>query len=202
MSEENKSCKTVVSCMNAIVDHICSTSDHIDKTKIEDMISNILKAEKIFVMGAGRSGLVARAFAMRLMHLGFSVFVVGEPTTPAVEYGDLLIAISGSGETLSIAGSVKVAKDLGAELVAVTSNPNSTIGSLADIVVVVKGRTKNDIEEDYLERQMRGDYKSLAPLGTMFEITSLVVLDAIIAELMTLTGLSEADLKSRHASLE
>ena len=155
-----------------------------------------------YIDSAGRSGLVARAFAMRLMHLGFSVFVVGEPTTPAVEYGNLLIAISGSGETLSIAGSVKVAKDLGAELVAVTSNPNSTIGSLADIVVVVKGRTKNDIEEDYLERQMRGDYKSLAPLGTMFEITSLVVLDAIIAELMTLTGLSEADLKSRHASLE
>ncbi|MDY6966007.1 MAG: 6-phospho-3-hexuloisomerase [Halobacteriota archaeon] len=202
LPEENVSCNSLLSCINVIVDHISETADRLDKSKIEEMIGSILKANRIFVMGAGRSGLVARAFAMRLMHLGFTAFVVGEPTTPGVKDGDLIIAISGSGETLTISGSVKVAKDIGAELIAVTSNPNSTIGSLADIALVVEGRTKNDVDENYLERQMRGDYKSLTPLGTMFEITSLVVLDAIVAELMTLTGLSEADLKSRHASLE
>lgn len=206
MSEENATCSSVITCIRSIVNHIGRTADQLDQSSIEDIIKRLRETDKIFVMGAGRSGLVARAFAMRLMHLGFTVFVVGDSTTPAVGKGDMVMIISGSGETFSMCSLAKIAKDLGAVLVAVTSNPDSTLGELADVVVVVKGRTKSDSEqdEDYLERQIRGDYRSLAlaPLGTMFEITSLVVLDAIVAGLMTVMGKSEADLKSRHATLE
>ncbi|MDY6931573.1 MAG: 6-phospho-3-hexuloisomerase [Halobacteriota archaeon] len=206
MSEENPMCNSVISCIHTIVSHISRTADLLDQSSIEEIIGKLMQTDKVFVMGAGRSGLVARAFAMRLMHLGFNVFVVGDSTTPAVEKGDLVVIISGSGETFSMRSLANIAKDLGAVLVAVTSNPGSTLGKLSDVVVVVKGRTKSDFEqdEDYLERQIRGDYRSLAlaPLGTMFEITSLVVLDAIVAGLMTVMGQSEADLKSRHATLE
>ena len=59
----------------------------------------ILDAERIFVAGAGRSGLAAKAFAMRLMHLGLPVFVAGETTTPGIRAGDLLVIGSGSGAT-------------------------------------------------------------------------------------------------------
>ncbi|MDY6864500.1 MAG: 6-phospho-3-hexuloisomerase [Halobacteriota archaeon] len=206
MSEENPTCNSVITCIRSIVNHISGTADQLDQSRIEDIIKRLMETDKIFVMGAGRSGLVARAFAMRLMHLGFTVFVVGDSTTPAVGKGDMVMIISGSGETFSMCSLAKIAKDLGAVLVAVTSNPDSPLGKLADVIVVVKGRTKSDSErdEDYLERQIRGDYRSLAlaPLGTMFEITSLVVLDAIVAGLMTVMGKSEADLKSRHATLE
>jgi 6-phospho-3-hexuloisomerase len=41
-------------------------------------------APRIFAAGAGRSGLGVRALGMRLMHLGKTVYVVGETTTPSL----------------------------------------------------------------------------------------------------------------------
>jgi 6-phospho-3-hexuloisomerase len=154
-------------------------------------------------MGAGRSGLVAKAFAMRLMHLGFSVYVVGETTTPAVRPDDVVIAISGSGETRSIADLGKIVKNIGSTLITVTSKRDSTLGSISDIVMVLPSKTKIDSEAGgCLEESMRGAYKSLPPLGTSFEITSLIFLDSSIAQLITLTGASEDELKSRHTNIE
>lgn len=46
--------------------------------KIDEFIFALEDAKNIFVMGAGRSGFVAKAFAMRLMHLGYNVYVVGK----------------------------------------------------------------------------------------------------------------------------
>lgn len=203
---EKGPCENVISCIDVVINHLNSAVKCLNQNDIEKMIYNIQNANRIFVMGAGRSGLVARAFAMRLMHIGFSVFVVGEATTPSVKNDDLLIAVSGSGETLSINDLAKVSKDIGSNLAVISSNPKSTLGKMADTLVVVKGRTKIDTGdeegEDYLERQLRGDYVSLAPLGTMFEITSLIVLDAIIAELISRRGTTDAEIKDRHAQLE
>jgi len=88
--------------MELMGEHIKKVGRDINKDSVNKLIEDILNANAIFLMGAGRSGLVARAFAMRLMHLGLKVYVVGETTTPAVKRGDLVIAISGSGETRSI----------------------------------------------------------------------------------------------------
>jgi 6-phospho-3-hexuloisomerase len=199
MVEEKEDVKET---MQAIISHIIDVMNDLKDEDMRDVIDSVLSAKRIFLMGAGRSGLVAKAFAMRLMHLGFDVFVVGESTTPALKSDDLVIAISGSGETISVTNLAKVSKDIDSKLVAFTSNPDSTLGKLADVIAVVKGGRKSGIDEDYLERQMRGEYVSIAPLGTLFEITSLIILDAIISELMSLTGKSEADLNSRHATLE
>ncbi|MHC1566391.1 MAG: 6-phospho-3-hexuloisomerase [Candidatus Syntropharchaeia archaeon] len=188
-------------CIRIVMEHIEEMLEELDREKIKEVIDTILDAEHIFLTGAGRSGLVAKAFAMRLMHLGLNVYVVGETTTPAVKKNDLVIAISGSGSTISTANMGKIAKDIGAKLITITSIPDSVLGKLSDIVLVVKGRKENG-GNDYFERRMRGEYKSLAPLGTIFEILTLILLDAIIAELMTITGKSEMDLKERHAVLE
>jgi 6-phospho-3-hexuloisomerase len=126
---------------------------------------------------------------------------VGETTTPAVSNEDVIIAISGSGQTRSVADLGKVAKDIGAKVVAITSNKESKLGDLADVVVELPGRTKEDIG-GYLERHMRGEYTYLTPLGTSFETSASVFLDAVIAELIYITGASEADLKSRHTNIE
>jgi 6-phospho-3-hexuloisomerase len=191
----------IVPSIETIIGHVKDTANSLEETELRKMISYILKAERIFVMGAGRSGLVARAFAMRLMHLGFTVYVVGETTTPAVREKDVVIAISGSGETISIVNLGKIAKELGSKLVVITSSKKSSLAKLSDVTVTVKGRGQTTIE-DYLERHMRGEYRSIAPLGTLFEITSLIVLDAVIAQMMSILGATEVELKERHAVLE
>ena len=194
-------CNTLISSMELMSKHIHGASNELEVENIKKVLSDIINAECIFVMGAGRSGLVAKAFAMRLMHLGFCVYVVGESTTPAVKDSDVVFAISGSGETRSISDLGKIAKEIGSTLITVTSNRDSKLGKLADTIALIPGRTKEDAG-GYLERHMRGDYSHLTPLGTSFEVTTLVFLDAVIAELIYITGASEDDLKSRHTTLE
>lgn len=196
-------CEEVISSMEFIVENINEVIKLLDREAIKNMLQKILDGERIFVMGAGRSGLVAKAFAMRLMHLGFTVYVVGETTTPAVGQRDVVIAISGSGETRSIADLGKIVKDVGSTLITVTSKKESTLGRISDIVMVLPSKTKNDHDAGgSLEKNMRGDYKNLPPLGTAFEITSLVFLDSVIAQLITITGATEVELKSRHTNIE
>ena len=195
-------CKATLASMNFIADHIKKVASKLDTVSVIDLVNNITKSKRIFLMGAGRSGLAARAFAMRLMHMGFDVHVVGETTAPAVQPDDLVIAVSGSGETTSIANLGAISKKIGSRLATITSNKDSTLGRISDIVVIVPGRPKEDIDyEDYHERRMIG-YTQLAPLGTVFEISALVFLDAVISELMVRTGASEAELKKRHTVFE
>lgn len=202
MSELSKiNCNSLLLSMERISKHIHGVANELEVDDIKVMLADIINANRVFVMGAGRSGLVAKAFAMRLMHLGFCVYVVGESTTPAVNSSDVVVAISGSGETRSIADLGKIAKEIGSTLITITSNKDSTLGELANTVALIPGRTKEDAG-GYLERHMRGEYTHLTPLGTSFEITALVFLDAVIAELISITGASEDDLKSRHTVLE
>ncbi len=202
MSGDKQECEATIESMNFIADHLKRVASKLDTVSVKALVDSIMSAERIFVMGAGRSGLVARAFAMRLMHMGFNVYVVGETTTPAVNTEDLVIAVSGSGETTSIASLGMIAKRIGSKLATITSNKDSSLGRISDVVILVSGRTKEDvIYEDYHARRMIG-YIQLAPLGTVFEISALVFLDAVISELMVRTGESEEDLKSRHTKFE
>ena len=193
------------SAMKAIAANVQTIADEIDYVEVNSLISDLISAhqnnKRVFVMGAGRSGLVAKGFAMRLMHLGLNVYVVGETVTPAVETDDLLIVISGSGETKSINEMGALAKAKGTRLASVTSNKDSTLGTISDIAVIVKGRTKVS-GMDFMERQVIGSHISFAPLGTMFEISTMVFLDGVIAALMEVTKKSEDDLKKKHATLE
>ncbi len=185
-----------------IVDNVRSVSGELDPKNIEDMTAMLRSSKNVFVMGLGRSGLVARAFAMRLMHLGISVYVVGETTTPALTSEDCLLAISGSGETFSIISAAKIAHKRGTNIIAVTSYVESTLGEMADMVVHIKGRTKIDSEKNYITRQMNGKHQSLSPMGTLFEVTSLIFLDGLIAQLMVEMGKTEEDMKARHTVIE
>ncbi|MDD1726177.1 MAG: 6-phospho-3-hexuloisomerase [Euryarchaeota archaeon] len=195
------------SAMKAIAANVQTIADEIDYIEVNSLISDLISAHqnkrRVFVLGAGRSGLVAKGFAMRLMHLGFYVYVVGETITPAVETGDLLIVISGSGETKSINEMGALAKAKGTRLDSVTSNKDSTLGTISDTAVIVKGRTKmSGSGMDFMERQVIGSHISFAPLGTMFELSTMVFLDGVIAALMEVTKKSEDDLKKKHATLE
>lgn len=178
----------------------------LDMENVEKFIQMILdsKERKIFVVGVGRSGFVGRAFALRLMNLGFNVYFLGETITPAAGKEDLIIAVSGSGTTkLSLTAS-STAKEIGARVVAVTSYPKSPLGDLADLIMPIGGRTKVGWpkEQDYLARQLLGERETLSPLGSIFENNCMVFLDSLIVELMHRLGKTEEELRKLHATIE
>jgi len=199
--------ENVYKAMYVIADFIINATKELKREQVERMINKLVEAyerrnHKILVMGAGRSGLVGRAFAMRLLHLGYNVYVLGDTIVPRIGEGDIVIAISGSGRTKLIVTAAEAAKHVGATVIAVTSYPDSPLAEIADIVVEVPGRTKIAREEDYFARQILGIHEPLAPLGTLFEDTAMVFLDAVVAELMERLGKTEEDLKAIHANIE
>ncbi len=186
-----------------VLQEIGSVIQSIEEGEIEGMINMILesKEDKILLIGTGRSGFVGRAFALRLMHLGFNVYVSGETITPALTPDDLVVVISGSGTTTTSVAQAEVAEKIGSKIIAITSHPDSPLAKVADKVVFVKGRTKLDQIRDYEGRQIRGEYDN-APLGTMFELSVMVFLDSVIADLMQRIGIHEIDLRKRHSNTE
>ncbi|MCD6558302.1 bifunctional 3-hexulose-6-phosphate synthase/6-phospho-3-hexuloisomerase [Palaeococcus sp. (in: euryarchaeotes)] len=193
---------TIRKAMKDILEHINEVSDALKLEEVRGMIDAMIGANKIFIYGAGRSGLVGKAFGMRLMHLDFNVYVVGETITPAFGEGDLLIAISGSGETKSIVDAAYIAKEQGGKVVGITSYRESSLGKIADVVVTIPGRAKTDVPTDYIARQMLTEYKWIAPMGTLFEDSTMIFLDGIIALLMATFQKTEKDMKRKHATLE
>jgi 6-phospho-3-hexuloisomerase len=134
------------------------------------------------------------------MHVGFDVNVFGEVVTPAVREKDLVIAVSGTGETTTVNEIARIAKQHGARIVAVTSNVDSSLGKLAANVVTIRGRTEAD-DVSFLERQVTGVSISLTPLGTLFELNSLVFLDSVIAGLIGALDKKEEELAERHVMI-
>jgi len=127
---------------------------------------------------------------------------MGETITPAIGDGDLVFIISGSGSTTLPLTIAKMAKSLGAKVLAVTSYPTSPLGMIADLVLNVPGREMIAREDEYHSRQLLGDHEPLAPMGTMFEDSCMVFLDSIIAKLIARMGMSEGAMKSKHATIE
>jgi len=176
----------------------------IPDAEVETFIAELLRARRVFIMGAGRSGLVAKAFAMRLMHLGMQAFVVGETITPALNADDLMVIFSGSGKTKTIADIADTAHAIGAHICLITSNADSRIAKLATCNVIIPSFRDNvgDDAAEFEIRQMLGDQRSFAPLGTLFETASMVFADAVISRLMEITKTDETALKGRHANIE
>lgn len=161
------------------------SQDEIDKVK-----SLFFKANHIFVYGAGRSGLVAKAFAIRLVHLGFQAFVVGETITIPVQEGDLVLIVSGSGETIPAVMTAEIAHNLKANVVSITGKTDSDIGRFADITLFISAGCKEEKR------------KRFAPLGTLFEASVWILLDGLIADLLDSKNETEESMRARHATLE
>ncbi|HJJ33709.1 MAG TPA: 6-phospho-3-hexuloisomerase [Methanocorpusculum sp.] len=196
--------RSVSNMMRIMANRIDSIASAINQDEIAAFIGGILEAKRIYVIGAGRSGLVAKSFAMRLMHTGFTSYVVGETITPAVAAGDLLIAFSGSGNTKYVADIAETAKSIGVKIALVSSNKDSRVGKIVDYFIRIETQ-RDPIQQDtheYEIRQMLGAYRSFAPLGTIFETTSLIFSDAVISTIMELRKIDESELKMRHTNIE
>lgn len=176
-----------------IVEELHHSVRLISDEESEKLLAHILEANKIFVAGSGRSGFMTKSFSMRMMHMRLDSYVIGETMTPNFEKDDILIISSGSGETKSLVSIAEKAKTIGGKIAAVTLFPDSTIGSLADFTVKLPGSPKD---------QTLADYKTIQPMGSLFEQTLLVFYDAIILRFMEEKGLDSNKMYGRHANLE
>lgn len=184
-----------------ITRHALEVINKIEEEQVSKMIETIINSDCVFIVGTGRSELVGQMFAMRLMHLGFTVHVVGDVTTPAIKDSDCLIAISGSGETKTVTLAAETSKDVGASVIGITASLDSTLSKLLDVVINIDSKTKEPWKH-YTSNVLKGNYDDLTPMGTLFEDSTHLFLDGLIAEFMALLGKKEQDLKKRHAIIE
>jgi 6-phospho-3-hexuloisomerase len=175
-----------------IVDEIRSLVASVDDGDADRAVDLIEDAARVFVHGAGRSGLALRMTAMRLMHLGLDVHVVGEVTAPAIRSGDVLVVASGSGTTTGIVAAATTAADVGASVVAISTTDDSPLSAVATVTLVVPAATKTD----------RSGTASAQYAGSLFEQAVALLGDALFHTLWARGGQSADDLWPRHANLE
>ena len=166
----------------------------INPDEVVKLVDAIIHTRHLFIDGRGRSGLMMRAFAIRLTHLDIHCHVVGESTTPSLQADDLLLVGSGSGETVTPLLTAKTAKNAGGRVAVLTSRRKSAMASLADIVVVIPApvRESSDIEP----------VTTIQPMGSLFEQSLLILLDSIVIILQERLNLDEKTMMTRHSNLE
>jgi 6-phospho-3-hexuloisomerase len=180
------------SIITTVADEISAVLSKVREEEAIHLSEQLKKANRIFVYGEGRSGLMGKAFAMRLMHGGFPVYVIGETITPSMDKGDLLIAISGSGSTGAIVQFASKAKEIGAGVFLVTTNRESKLASICDGILCIPAATKYRKPEEP---------ETIQPLGNQFDQSVHLVLDAVIIGTLEQEDTNEAMTK-RHANIE
>jgi 6-phospho-3-hexuloisomerase len=182
------SLQTILAENTAVVARLAGAPD----AALDEMAAGLRDADRVFLLGAGRSGLALRMTAMRLMHLGLTVHVVGDVTTPAITGTDALLVASGSGSTAGVVRAAETAHGVGATVLALTTAPESELAALADVTVVIPAAQKQD----------HGGTLSAQYSGGLFEQSVMFVGDALFHSLWQASGLSADELWPRHANLE
>jgi len=175
-----------------VAQEIAHTVAQLDQQQLQSVVDEIGGARRVFVCGTGRSLLMMKALAMRLMHAGLEAYVVGETVTPAIEPGDLLIVGSGSGQTRTTLAMVQAAAAEGAHVVALTAHADSPIAAAGDLVI--------EIPAPITSQPAAG--ASAQPPGSLFEQCLLAVGDALVLAVMERLGTTIEDMRARHTKLE
>ncbi len=169
----------------------------LEEESVEQMVRLIGEAGSVFVMGAGLSGLIGSALAMRLMHLGYKSYVVGDVTTPDFSKDDVAIVISHSGQTPSLIVFSQKVKDLGGRLILLTARRSSPLGGLSDCTIVFNIAPKKAPLISGI-----GDYKHENASGTLFGADVFLFVHGLILYLVERSGRSPEEIDGRHANLQ
>lgn len=178
-----------------ILVELTTTINDLNEKSFEKLSSEILKADTIFVSASGRSFLAIKAFAMRLMQIGLKVYVKGEIVTPAIKANDLLIIASGSGETAGPINNAETAKKIGARVALITTNANSTLANLADLLLIIPTKTEK-LENAIVDKEF------VQIGGNAFEQLVLIIGDAIVIKIKDQYKDSQDSVMNLHANLE
>lgn len=167
--------------------------ERIDSRDVDRVVNCISNARHVSVFGCGRERLQIQGFAMRLFHLGRSVSVVGDMTTPAIAKGDLLLVTAGPGMLSTALALVGVAKAAGAQVLTITAEPEGLVPKMSDEVLVLPAQTMaND----------RGNNVSILPMGSVYEGALFLLFEIMILKLKTSLGISDEAMRSNHTNLE
>jgi len=168
-----------------IMDEIRSIVSSIDAGLQKELVEDIASAERIFIYGAGRSGLVGQLFAVRLVQMGLDVHFIGEMTTPIIEDNDLTILISKTGDTMSVVQTANIARRIGCKVVGITGNSTNKLAQASSSVIVFNQSGPHE--------------PSYAPMGTVFEDSVLIFFDSLVPSIMEKLDMNEKDMRKRHA---
>jgi len=192
----------LVSTLLARISNVMRNLGTADQARLK---SDILNTRRLFLMGSGRSGLIGRMFAMRIMHLGIEVFVAGETNTPRITHDDLLIAISGSGNTPTVVSAAQKAREAGARVVALTigsSQGPSELEGWADYSIRLERRHNPQERWAYALNPAPEKQISLLPMGSLFELSALMFLETLVCTIIMEEQIPEDEMRYRHTILE
>ncbi len=170
--------------LETICGEISTTVSKVAERDITALADAVAGAKRVFTSGAGRSGFVARCFTQRLVHLGLKAHVIGETTTPSCGEGDLLVAVSGSGERPASLLRVTEAASAGCDIAAVTWTEDSVMSRLARTCVLLPRIASEQFG------------------GSLFEQSALIVLDSVVMLLAARLGVDHSQMYDRHANVE
>lgn len=176
-----------------IMDELKKTINKISVSEMLDVADALNGAKRIFIAGIGRSGLIGKTFAMRLVHMGFLVYIVGDATTPAIQASDLLVIVTGSGTTKTLQLYAEEAISFRAELIVITASADSPIGDLAQKRLIIPA------EMNYAGVAMS---RTLQPEANVFEQCLMITLDYLAMILMKIKALDSEKMFERHANLQ
>lgn len=183
----------IIENIKKVLDEVEHVLLKVEEKQIKKLVKEIIRAKKIIILGAGRVGLSARGFAMRLGHLGLQSFTTADSSIPAIGKEDLLLVCSGSGETQATYDLALIGKKHKVKIFAITANPNSRIGRLANFVTVLPAPTKVD---------KTNSFKSIQPMTTLNEQCLMLFFDAVVLELMEELKETNETMWARHSNLE
>lgn len=178
---------------NTILHEIDQVIRGIEEKLIQEAAETLAGSKRIFVTGEGRSGLMAKSFAMRLMHLGANVYVLGETISPALKDGDTIVAVSGSGTTKQTVWTAERAKEMNCLVIGVTANPESPLGKAAAEIIHIPAATKYRRE---------GEAESIQPLGSLFDQCAHIIFDAICLRYGNAKKVSHEEAFKQHSNVE
>jgi 6-phospho-3-hexuloisomerase len=173
---------------------LTAAAARVDPAALQSLVEELAVARRIVCYGVGREGLMMRALAMRLYHLGCDAHVVGDMSCPPVAAGDLLIVSAGPGDFSTVAGLVGVAKVAGARTACVTAQASAPVPAACDRVLVIPAQTMADDQSPAPA--------SILPMGSLFEGAQYLVFELLILALRDRMGVTPDAMRARHTNLE
>ena len=171
---------------------LVAVADRMDEAALEPVVRAIVEARRVMLYGCGREGLMMRALAMRLHHLGLDVAVQGDTTAFPLGPGDLFLCAAGPGVLATASALCGVARDAGARVLVLTAEPDGATARLADELLVIPART--------MARDDAGD--SVLPMGSLFEGAMFLVFEVLVLRLRDTLGETAVSMRTRHTNME
>ncbi len=168
--------------------------ERVDEAQVDTACAAIAGARRIVLYGCGREGLMLRALAMRLYHLGLDAHMQGGMATPPVGPGDLLLVSAGPGELSTVSALMRVAREAGAKVLFLTAEPKAEAAARADHLLVVPAQT--------MARDQGAAASQVLPMGSVYEGALFVLFELMVARLREDLGETAETMRARHTNLE